>query len=113
MQSLFERHPLPWTCDEKVVSDYYFVVDANRKTIVMIGAIDETSRTEGLESEGMSDGVAFIVEKRPRRGSLQLARMVAALPDLMAALTDAHAALTGESDAPMADRLETLIEKLA
>lgn len=109
MQDLFERHPLPWKCDEVMSYNNYFIKDAKGDNVTLIKAVDET-----VQDRAEDDGsVSSIILKRAKPGALKLARMVVALPAIMQALTDAHAALTGESDAPMADRLEALIERLA
>ena len=112
MQTLFDRHPLPWTCDEKSTFDSYFVKDAKGGTVVLVGTMDETSQ----ERADADAGVTRIIIKRPKPGVLRLVRMIVALPDLLKAVTDAHAALSGTPharDVLVAERLETLIEKLA
>lgn len=105
---LFERHPLPWTRSEKPEIDYFWVRDAKGQTVVLVSAVDETS-TESVNDQG---GAVRTIVKTLRPGAEKLAAAIAALPEMLSAITDAHASLTGESDEPMADRLEALIERL-
>lgn len=75
---LFERHPLPWTCDEKVGFGCYFVRDAKGAIVICETALDETTETHPNENEGL----VSITTKRPRPGALALVRMIVALPAL-------------------------------
>ena len=119
-----ERHPLPWIAEEHTFCDAYFVRDANKSTVVIVSAMDETGETKVDEVSGEQMRITI---KRPKPGAYQLAKTIAALPRLMAAVTDAHGYFDQRADIidndggpqvpneamTLAATLEKLIEELA
>jgi hypothetical protein len=73
LSKLLTQHPTPWTVNEKSEFDYYTVRDANKKSVVMVCAVVETS-TEDVNDKG---DVVRTTIKTPRTGALELARAIA------------------------------------